>query len=271
MPRRTQSKKPKAPSPRPHGALPPPSARVEDGRGRLAEQVAARLERDIIEAGWPVGEVFGSEAELCERYGVSRAVLREAARLIEHHQVARMRRGVGGGLVITEPKAHAVTEAMAVYLRYRGVETADLVEARRAIELRAVHLAAERMTEDGIIRLRERLQEENESVTDPSYGAPRWHAFHILVADLSGNPTFGLFTRCLVTLVDQAAVVEEPWHTAVIRAHQAHVQISEALIAGDTALAEHRMARHLDALEHYVDPTHDHHADATAGGESTVK
>jgi DNA-binding FadR family transcriptional regulator len=232
--------------------LPMPTPPMGEGRGRLAEQVAARIEQDIIEAGWPIGDVFGSEAELCVRYGVSRAVLREAARLVEHHHVARMRRGVGGGLVVTVPEASAVTDAMAVYLRYKHVEAPDLVDARRAIELRAVQLAAEHMTEAGIGLLRERLSEESAAISDPEYEAPRWHEFHILVADLSGNPTFGLFTRCLVTLVDQAAVVQEPWTEAVSSSHHAHVQISEALIAGDASLAQHRMARHLDALAHYV-------------------
>jgi len=47
---------------------------------KLAAQTARRIEDDIIAAHWPVGQVLGSEAQLMERYDVSRAVLREAIR-----------------------------------------------------------------------------------------------------------------------------------------------------------------------------------------------
>ncbi len=70
--------------------------------------------------GWPVGEVLGSEADLLERYQVSRAVFREAVRLVEHQQVARTRRGPGGGLVITEPTIGAVIDAVVLYLHRVG-------------------------------------------------------------------------------------------------------------------------------------------------------
>ena len=74
---------------------------VRPARGRkLGEQLAERVEEEIIASGWPVGKVLGSEAELIERYGVSRAVFREAMRIVDHHGVAEMRRGPGGGLVV---------------------------------------------------------------------------------------------------------------------------------------------------------------------------
>ena len=45
---------------------------------KLAEQTAAKIELSIVEQGWPLGMVIGSEADLLAEYGVSRAVLREA-------------------------------------------------------------------------------------------------------------------------------------------------------------------------------------------------
>ena len=69
-----------------------------------------------------MGEVFGSEVALLERYRVSRAVLREAVRLLEYHAVATTRRGPGGGLVVAEPQAQASIDTIALYLH-----TASLV------------------------------------------------------------------------------------------------------------------------------------------------
>src|SRR6202008_2145866 len=74
-----------------------------DSNAKRAAKVADLIVEDVMASGWPVGEVLGSEAELLERYQVSRAVFREAVRLVEHQQVATMRRGPGGGLVVIEP------------------------------------------------------------------------------------------------------------------------------------------------------------------------
>src|SRR5689334_12188185 len=117
---------------------------------KLAEKTAAKIESAIAEQGWPLGSVLGSDADLLEQYGVSRAVLREAVRLLEHDKVARMRRGPGGGLVVAEPDPEAVTRAATLYLRYWRVDPGRIFEARIALEVAAVKAAADRIDEDGI-------------------------------------------------------------------------------------------------------------------------
>src|SRR5205809_51921 len=79
---------------------PGPDRPGDPALGKLAAQVARRIEAEVVRRGWPVGESLGSEPELRTRHGVSRSVLREAVRLVEHHQVARMRRGPNGGLFV---------------------------------------------------------------------------------------------------------------------------------------------------------------------------
>jgi DNA-binding FadR family transcriptional regulator len=81
--------------------------------------LAAAMHEDIAADGWRTGSVFGTEAELLARYGISRSVLREAVRLPEYHTVARMRRGPGGGLIVTEPQQEAIVDTIALYLEYR--------------------------------------------------------------------------------------------------------------------------------------------------------
>lgn len=125
---------------------------------KRATQIARRIEADIIRRGWPVGESLGSEHLLQQRYHVSRSVLREAVRLVEHHQVARMRRGPGGGLLVCEPDAAAATNAVVIYLEHQGTTIGDLLAARLLLEPLAAVLAAEHIDETGIERLRAMLQ-----------------------------------------------------------------------------------------------------------------
>ncbi len=96
----------------------------------LAAGVARAILRDVIDRGWPVGEVLGSQSELMERYGVSRAVFREAVRLVENQQVASMRRGPGGGLVVTEPTVDAIIDAAVLYLHRVNSRLDEVFEAR---------------------------------------------------------------------------------------------------------------------------------------------
>ena len=67
--------------------------------------MARNITRTILSEDLEPGELVGTESELIEREGVSRALLREAVRLLEHHQIARMRRGPGGGLFVMAPSA----------------------------------------------------------------------------------------------------------------------------------------------------------------------
>jgi DNA-binding FadR family transcriptional regulator len=222
---------------------------------KLAEQTAAKIELAIIEQGWPLGMVIGSEADLLAEYGVSRAVLREAVRLLEHDHVAHMRRGPGGGLVVAEPDAEAVTRAATLHLRYRKVNPGQLFEARIALELAAVKSAAERIDEHGIARLREVVEHEAAGTEQADVNS---HYFHLVVAQLSGNPALELFTDVMTRLsaaaflgsgglVDTAAAsaAREALEDDVAGVHRG---IADAIIAGDVGLAQHRTARHLRVM-----------------------
>jgi DNA-binding FadR family transcriptional regulator len=212
--------------------------------GRLAVRIAADLERYIIELGWPVGRILYSEAELIAKYGASRSIIREAVRLLEQHTTARMRRGPGGGLVVCAPEADSVTNIVSVYLEYQKVVPNQLFEARVALELSAVELAAARLTESGIARLKQCLEDERNLPVESLWQHTR--DIHVVIAEMAESPAFPLFITVLAKLVDaRSTEVREDEANAI---YYAHSRIVEAIIAGDAALARHRMRRHLEAV-----------------------
>ncbi len=247
-----------------------------NGSTKLAEVVANKIEMNIIDRGWPVGEVIGSEADLLAEFGVSRAVLREAIRLLEHDNIANMRRGPGGGLVISEPDQAPVTLAAAVYLRYKKVSVAELFDTRIALELAAVRAATEQIDEGGAQRLRATLEYE-ETFRDQADATI--HDFHIVVAELSENPALHLFNAALTklsaagflgtrALFDRHAAVPRP-SNEIAETHRAHTLIADAIIAGDAALAQHRMHSHLPRWPSRSTPpsSNDGHGRLGAGGD----
>jgi DNA-binding FadR family transcriptional regulator len=209
---------------------------------KRAARVADRIVTDVMALGWPVGDVIGSEADLLERYQVSRAVLREAVRLVEHQQVAKTRRGPGGGLVITEPTVDAVIDAVVLYLHRVDARLDEVFEARIVLEDIATELAPGRVDEQDLTRIRGLVEHERTGFGDD----PR--ALHRLIASISRNPALELFVDVLNRV---ATLYSSDWKTYGASVGEettkAHKRIADALLTGDADRARHLMRRHLEA------------------------
>lgn len=219
---------------------------------KLAEQTAARIEHEIIDNGWQVGTVLGSEVELLEKYKVSRAVLREAIRIVEHHRVATMRRGPGGGLVVTVPDVDALASVVSLHLHFDQTSPEHFYEARVALERDCARWAAERITHEGMARLRDFL--ENEELLATAALTERPHGFHILVADLTGNQAMRLFVQLFGRLTRRQPLTPYSTEEASAEWHEAHIRIAEAIMARDGERAEELMAKHIMSLPASLHP-----------------
>lgn len=216
---------------------------------KMSELLAVRMHNEVVRLGWPVGETLGGESELLARYGVSRAVLREAVRILEHHSVAAMRRGPSGGLVVTEPEPSAAIEMMALYLDYQNIPPDGLHLVREAVELGCVDEVMPRRADPGVAR---RLR----AAAAPRLAGPDGRALHTELADLSGNPVLSLFLHIVIELAERRTPDRGPAEDAPPQdlpagsgdPRSAHARIVEAILDGDAGLARHRLRRHLAAL-----------------------
>jgi DNA-binding FadR family transcriptional regulator len=217
--------------------------------GKRAEAITRRITQQIVDDGLRPGQLVGTEPELIAREGVSRAVFREAVRLLEHHQIARMRRGPGGGLFVFEPSAGAVSDVAAIYLARHGMRLSDLAEVRVGVEVAIAGLAAERIDGEAVIVIKEAL--DREAKTPAAEQPDVVHDLHAAVAAAAGNRVLELIALVLIRLsliyqIERLAQgAREQISGEVLRAHEG---IAAAVEAGDPELARHRMRRHLDAL-----------------------
>jgi DNA-binding FadR family transcriptional regulator len=216
---------------------------------KLAASVAAALEEEIVRLGWPVGEVVATEADLLDRFAVSPPVLRQAVGILESNQVARMRRGPGGGLVVTAPDESSVGAAVALYLEYLRVQPALVSEARVAVEIACIELAARRIHGDDVDALRALVDAEPARVDEKDFIC--FIDLHLAIGELSGNPVLSLFLNMLMSLLVARSTKDSVQRAAddsgnFADAHREHIAIVEALASGDSALARLRMIRHLE-------------------------
>jgi DNA-binding FadR family transcriptional regulator len=216
---------------------------------KSAFAAAWRLENDIFTEGWPAGEVFGDQAALIHRYGFSRATLREAVRLLEDRQVARMRRGPGGGLVILPISAGAIAPAVADYFHTIGVTALHLQQAWAALDIVTAYRES---AAEGAAALAAFTREFRGKLTDgPGAGllGAGARAFHSPVRAVCGHPVTDLFTACLHAFENgialdagtddgQARVAGEPRPELLINRGRAHELARKLALELPRALAD---------------------------------
>ncbi len=173
------------------------------------------------------------EPALCDLFGVSRAVVRKVLQRLEHDRIVELRPNRGAVIAAPTPE-----------------ETRQIFEARRALEVSIVELAAKRHNKADIAALNHLLDHEHE-VTQSPY-QPTWAAcareFHLKIAALAGNPILINYLTELMSRCSLIVALYEPVGNAACE-HAEHRKIVEYIAKGDVASARAEMGRHLRSLE----------------------
>jgi GntR family transcriptional regulator, transcriptional repressor for pyruvate dehydrogenase complex len=216
--------------------------------------LADELRADITSGRLQPGERLPPEPELCVRSGVSRSTVREALRLLASQHLIVTTRGVTGGSFVAHPDAEQLSEALSTGLTLltnsAEVGFADLIELRRALEIPAVGLAAERRTDAQLIELRGAMFDPDLDELDTMLAAHA--AFHSAIASATGNPLFELVTRPLYHVTYGEEVVEGLPDGYWARIDADHREILACVKNRDAAAATEAGRRHLDYITEAV-------------------
>ena len=109
------------------------------------DATSARL-RELALAS-PEGSFLGSEEVLVETLGVSRATVRQAARLLEREGLVRVRRGLNGGYFAGRPDLNTVELAVSGYLDTLDMDVEDVTVVASVLWVEAVRKAASLRTD----------------------------------------------------------------------------------------------------------------------------
>ncbi len=120
---------------------------------KTGEVVAAAIRRQIANGELVVGDRLQSEEEMTESLGVARTTLREALRVLESQGLIAIKRGRGGGPIVTMPELDRLAEPLAVVLQLRATTTTDLDAARALIEPNLAGWLAAKHTDDDLAAL----------------------------------------------------------------------------------------------------------------------
>ena len=168
---------------------------------RLADTVAAELEKRMLEGSLKPGDRLPAERTLALDLGVSRPCLREALQKLVSKGLLTTRHG-GGTHVTDRLEAHFV-DPWQDMLKDHPLLHRDLLEFRQMLESQAAALAADRATDADLARLDavHAALEASYSGDDLAVCIDADVAFHQAIAEAAHNVLIGHLTASLMRVI----------------------------------------------------------------------
>lgn len=154
------------------------------------QQVVEQLGRDICSGRFRPGQLLPPENELCERFGYSRIVIREAIKSLVAKGMLEVSRRIG--TLVREPFRWNLFDPDVIAWRARSLVpdttlARDLLELRRTVEPAAVRLAAQRANEAERRALRAAYMALVRAVAGKGDFVEADTAFHAIILAACGN------------------------------------------------------------------------------------
>lgn len=234
---------------------------LDDSSG--ASQLAGEIRRHIAESGLNEGDVFGTEAQIAEQFGVSRRVAREAVNYLRALGMLRVRRRIGLIVGAADPVG-LMSRSVSHFARESG-NLVELARLRYVLEVGAADLAVANATPDVIAELADLAAQFNDVVTaspdDPDRAAVHRIelAFHRAILQATGS---ALIAGMHGVLADYFAEYM-PYMRKDPRAHREaawqHQAIADAFARRDVEQVRSLLRLHLqDALDLLGESDHAH-------------
>ncbi|WP_243446155.1 FadR/GntR family transcriptional regulator [Polymorphobacter fuscus] len=199
------------------------------------DQVASALGGEILAGVYQPGQKLPTEAEMLDRFGVSRTVLREAFKTLTAKGLIVSRTRVGT-TVLESAHWNFFDADILAWKVAKGFDIAfvrDLAAIRVAIEPAAAAAAAEKATADDIAAMRAWVAQMATATSSASDFAEADLGFHRAVGQASGNVLMRslsavIETALLASFRMSSPVRETEAHDASVRGHQRIVDAIEA-------------------------------------------
>jgi GntR family transcriptional regulator, transcriptional repressor for pyruvate dehydrogenase complex len=222
-----------------------PSVFAPVGQTKTHVYIAEQLRREITLGLLLTGDALPPERELAAMFGVARATIQRAVRVLEADGLVTARRGRGGGTFVTAPPVDTASRRRLIprVRRNRAVIEAA-VAFRLAVEPAAASEAADARTTEDLARLR-RILERAAQTADDAVFTRLDTQFHLAVAGAAHNQFFAEAVESVRLNLNDAVLLlpESPmWQQRSQREHQ---RIFAALEEGDAQAARKAVRAHV--------------------------
>ncbi len=217
---------------------------------RVSKEIVDQV-RDLISSGrLGPGDRLPSERELAQTFRVGRSTVREAIRSMESLGLIEVRPGEGTFLAGASVKQGR--DPLTANLYRTWSTQLKLFEVRAVLEPGLARLAARRASAEQTDRMRDALKGQEARVEHGEAYVKEDGAFHLLIAEASGN-------EILLRIVDELmGLLEETRHSSWKRGDRPnrslkqHWAILQAIEERNPTMAERRMREHIRSIERIV-------------------
>lgn len=210
-----------------------------------SEQIIQQLRALIAQGVIKPGDRLPSERALAEQFGVGRSAVREALLKLEFFGILRTR-PQSGTVVEDNMTSSGISGLISNMLSIADPAPADMVEARRVLEVQTARLAAERADRAAIAAIRAVHEAHIVAVAENKASIEPDVLFHLEIAKATGNEALhsmvSVFAPRIISSAKESGTCDAG---RAGRALEEHAAILRAIERGDADAAGHAMHRHL--------------------------
>lgn len=197
------------------------------------------------------GKRLPPERKLAERFGVSRSHLRQAFQALAERGVIESRQGDGTYLLTGLDQGPTVDTILDV-IAARSDVLHEILEFRRMIEPQIAALAAERIDEPTLARLKVVVCDQQRALAAGREDAGFDAEFHRILTGSTRNHVVEKVMDIIQSILNESRAV---WLQSEDRRQlslQGHLQIIDALELGDSMGAAQAMRQHIASIGHLL-------------------
>lgn len=237
----------------PAAAAPARPRSLEHRALKASEQVVHAILADIKRQGLKPGDRLPQEPEMVARYGVARATVREALRILEVNGLINVKVGPGGGPTVRAATPADFGRAISLFLQADGITLEELFRARRLVEPVLARDAALQQDPAWIAQARDLIARGHAlDVADDAAYIRITREFHELTVAGATNRVFRTFALGLMSLfigsLDRAIYPLEKRRKVL----QEHEDILKAIVAGNATRVEKLMTAHMGGVQESI-------------------
>lgn len=194
------------------------------------------------------GEKLPPERKLSEKLSVSRSAVRDAIKKLEFYGILKTH--PQSGTVVAGIGISALQGLISNILDVDGSDFKSLVETRLILELHSVRLAAERRTEENILKIQKALAKYTIKLQADERTVEEDMMFHLAITEATQNPVLKSLMMVIMPDIMTSFVKFDVCGDDVKAARlQEHNNILEAIIRRDPEGAASMMQYHLKSLK----------------------
>ena len=216
---------------------------------KVSDNIISQIRDSILSGQLKPGDRLASEKELISQFGVSKATMREALRVLEVMGLIEIRKGISGGAFVAEVDMRTTIHSIINFLHFQPISIKEITMLRYLIEPTVARIAAVRTTHKDIQRLREII---GETVASEETEVSKEIGFHRYLARIAENTLLILiidFIDNLLRSLKSKLNLDPEFYQGVRKAHQL---ILECLIQKAPQAAAIAMANDLLEVGSYM-------------------